>query len=105
MANPNGNPNWKPGQSGNPAGRPIDPERRAAQEMLKAASPELMETAIRLAVGHKPEEGKAIPPDTFVLVNLIKKILPDSLNLDVTLPVALVMNLKGRDEEDEESGG
>lgn len=35
MANPRGNPNWQPGHSGNPAGRP--PKSRALTAILEAA--------------------------------------------------------------------
>jgi hypothetical protein len=37
MSNPRGNPNWKPGQSGNPGGRPRENDQiRAVKEMMRA---------------------------------------------------------------------
>ena len=37
---------WKPGQSGNPKGKPVDPRKKEAWEILNAATPE---TARKLA--------------------------------------------------------
>jgi Family of unknown function (DUF5681) len=64
---------WKPGQSGNPKGRPVDPQRKEAIEILKAVSPELMELAIKKIKSKKGND--------YLHALLLKKILPDNLNL------------------------
>lgn len=79
---------WKPGQSGNPNGAPRDPKKLEAREMLKKATPELIQTAINLAKG-VGNEGK---PDTYVLVNLLKKILPDKIEVEGTMELIKKMS-------------
>jgi hypothetical protein len=64
---------WKPGQSGNPAGRPVDPARKDAMELLKCHAPAIVQKALDLVL--------CDDPDIAVLNGLIKKIFPDNLNL------------------------
>lgn len=77
---------WKPGQSGNPKGRPIDPGRKEALAILKEAAPEIMDKALSMVLCDEPN----VP----VMVALIKKIFPDNLNLagenDKSLDVRVV---------------
>jgi hypothetical protein len=64
---------WKPGQSGNPKGRPADQEYRDAIAMLKAKSPKLMEKVIGMVLCKKPSEK--------VAVAILSKICPDKLDV------------------------
>ncbi len=64
---------WKPGQSGNPAGRPADQQYREAVAMLKSKSPELMAKAIEMALSGSSDK---------VMVAILNKISPDKLEME-----------------------
>ena len=68
-----GNPKWGNGVSGNPAGRPVDPARKEALELLKKAAPEIVQKAISMVLCDEP--------NVVVMTALIKKIFPDNINL------------------------
>ena len=70
---------WKPGQSGNPAGRPADQLYKEALAMLRAKSPELMEKAIDMALDGNPK----------VVCAILSKICPDKLDLGGELSESL----------------
>ncbi len=69
-----GGRDWKPGQSGNPKGRPVDPGRKEALEMLKDAAPAVCEKALSMVLCDEP--------NVVVLRALIQKIFPDNLKLE-----------------------
>jgi hypothetical protein len=63
---------WKPGESGNPAGRTKDPRKLEAIELFKSAAPELIQQALDLARGG----------DKYMLSLLVKKALPDNIKIE-----------------------
>ncbi len=79
MANLTGKGSWKPGQSGNPNGRPKDPLRQEVIDIFKKAAPDLLKLAIKRA-----QEGS-----DRLLGELIKKALPDKLDLGGELSESL----------------
>ena len=86
-----GGRDWKPGQSGNPAGRPKDQEYRQALELLKAKSPELMQKAIDMALCDKPSEK--------VIVAFLGKICPERLSLEPENPLRIILEQYSPDEK------
>ncbi len=80
MANPTGKGGWKPGETGNPAGRPADQQYKEAVEMLKGKSPELMAKAIDMAL---------VDGNPKVMVAILSKICPDKLDLGGELSESL----------------
>lgn len=90
---------WKPGQSGNPKGRPKDQEYREAIAMLKAKSPELMKKAIGMVLCEKPSEKVACA--------ILSKICPDKLDLsgDTENPLLVVINRVGGKSERQKGKG
>ena len=65
---------WKPGQSGNPAGRKPDPNRKDAIELLKLNAPAVVQKALNLALSEDA-------PSEKVLVALLNKICPEQIAL------------------------
>ena len=68
-----GNPRWKKGESGNPAGRPKDPEKLEIMALVKNKSPELVKKAFDMVLCEDP--------NIEIMKALIRKVLPDNLNI------------------------
>ena len=64
---------FKKGKSGNPKGRPVDPNRKEALALLEMNSGAVAQKALDLVLCDSPNTG--------VLKALINKIFPDNLNL------------------------
>ena len=64
---------FQPGKSGNPNGRPTDPGRKDAMELLKANAPAIVQKALDMVMCDEP--------NVAVMTTLLKKIFPDNLNL------------------------
>jgi hypothetical protein len=79
-----GGRDFKPGQSGNPKGRPVAPGRKEALEILKDAAPEITRKALSMVMCAEPN----IP----VMTALIKKIFPDNINLAAELNLKTLSN-------------
>lgn len=81
---------WKPNQSGNPKGRPVDPGRKEALEILKDAAPAITQKALSMVLCEQP--------NSTVLKALIAKIFPDNLNITGALALATLSDdqLKSR---------
>lgn len=72
------------GKSGNPGGRkPLSPDEKAARDLLKAKSFELMEKAIKVATADKH--------DSKVLVALINKICPELVSFEGDNPLLILI--------------
>ena len=73
-----GNPNWKPGVSGNPNGRPSKPEiddlRAALDKVKEEQNLSLLEHLVRRAY-----------EDNSVLIALARKLLPDLKSTDLAV--------------------
>lgn len=71
---------WKPGQSGNPSGRPpmTDAERKA-REMLKAASPLAVATLVKAMQAGGPDGVRAATA-------VLNKLWPTGIDLTVSAP-------------------
>jgi len=74
---------FKPGQSGNPKGRPVDPDRKVALELLKANAPAVVQRALDLVLCDNPSER--------IMVALINKICPETLKLENDNPLIFVL--------------
>lgn len=73
---------FKPGQSGNPKGRPVDQEYKDALALLKAKSPELMQKAIDMGMAGSEK----------VICALINKICPEMIKFDPENPLRLILS-------------
>ena len=71
------NHNWKPGQSGNPYGRPRKPEVELVRQAIEATEIEQKKSLWK----HLIEQ---CYKDNNVLVAVAKKFLPDQISVDVT---------------------
>jgi hypothetical protein len=74
---------FKKGQSGNPKGRPVDPNRMAALDLLKLNAPDVVQKALDMVLCEEPSER--------ILVALINKICPDTLKLETENPLLVLI--------------
>ena len=73
---------FKPGQSGNPNGRPrADAEYREAMRFLKEHSPAIMRKAVEMAMKGSEK----------VTIALVNKICPETLKLSADNPLVLLL--------------
>ena len=74
---------WKPGQSGNPTGRPtLTPEEREANELLQKASPARVRRLVELSL--KAEENGDLKTAAHIELALLKKTHPDRASMELT---------------------
>lgn len=76
---------WKPGQSGNPKGRPKKARLPAdVGQILSTASPEIMKAAIKECLGYPDKDGEPTKtPNTRIMAVLLDKLAPSLKSVEI----------------------